>query len=236
MTSKVMECGVASSDGTVGCGATGLSLCDVKCLEDSSCQELTALSCLGTPTQDLIDCLAGCSALDLSCDDGGTAYAEGDRCDGQAVCDDGADEAGCARFTCDDGEAIALGLVCDSTPDCADESDEVGCQPLTSTCPGGGEGGAGSAGDAGSGGESGDASGGEGGSADAPNLVASPTESCDRISQRLAACDPSDDFYFHCYGDTVTYDKCLADCMEAASCDDVLASACDLSTDNAVYD
>jgi hypothetical protein len=51
-------------------------------------------------------------------------------------------------------------------------------------------------------------------------------ESCDRLMALLGECDSSRSSYLYRYDDHYVYDKCMADCMEAASCDDRLAPAC----------
>ena len=83
-----------------------------------------------------------------------------------------------------------------------------------SSCGNGGSGGSsGSSGEAGGGAV---ADGGEAGSGPAPRTyVEAATESCNRIYlQKLADCDTSGDYYLYCYGDTFSYDKCMADCSK----------------------
>uniref|UniRef100_A0A674DT54 Low-density lipoprotein receptor-like n=1 Tax=Salmo trutta TaxID=8032 RepID=A0A674DT54_SALTR len=60
-------------------------------------------------------------------------------CDGQADCDNGADEKSCGKITnctddefqCSNGQCIAVSFVCDKDKDCSDGSDETSCPTVT---------------------------------------------------------------------------------------------------------
>jgi len=61
-------------------------------------------------------------------------FGEWDRCDGYAVCADGADERDCPTFACDDGQRLVYRVdspECDRVTNCCDGSDERGCARLT---------------------------------------------------------------------------------------------------------
>jgi Low-density lipoprotein receptor domain class A len=111
--------------------------CELQCLEDAPCEQLSVYYCgrSGSAITELEACLLTCvgdSAVE--CDEG-TLHASYARCDGEADCADGTDEADCddpnaARYPCRDGKFVDVAAVCDGEPDCKSGVDEAFCDTL----------------------------------------------------------------------------------------------------------
>lgn len=111
--------------------------CTVGCLEATECGTLSALFCGAANPQtadsaDLLSCLEGCwEQYGFQCASGDQSVDPTFPCDGEADCDDGSDELGCAMFDCGDGTSVVQAFECDGFPDCASASDESSCEQFT---------------------------------------------------------------------------------------------------------
>ncbi|XP_075924095.1 uncharacterized protein LOC142925112 [Petromyzon marinus] len=79
----------------------------------------------------------GCAIGEFSCG-GGQCIPSLYRCDGDADCPDGSDEARCCpadSFQCDNGACAPLSAVCNGSNDCGDNSDEEFCTTQMTTRP-----------------------------------------------------------------------------------------------------
>jgi hypothetical protein len=134
------------SDGEVDCRLfenADYARCSIECLRPASCADVRAQAC-DDITNDYASCLDRCMLNafgTIACGDG-TRVSIDRACDGEADCNDGADEAGCndpqPQFSCESGEMVPLDYECDGNADCADSSDESGCPQRAETlCPGG---------------------------------------------------------------------------------------------------
>lgn len=105
--------------------ATESGRCAAACYARASCAEIAATES-DMPPAWLLHCLSGCVET-FTCDDGATTLRATWRCDGEADCIDGSDEAHCRYFECANGQLVGADRKCDEYADCNDRSDELDC-------------------------------------------------------------------------------------------------------------
>lgn len=127
------ECGLVTGGKLYpAVGDNDVARCQARCVADTTCEELEAVTCLAQPSDRLLDCQAACFGPQ-TCDGGEQTYDLRDRCDDQKKCDDGADEANCPapeqapRYCEDSGDRIWFFQRCDGVRDCQDGTDEKDC-------------------------------------------------------------------------------------------------------------
>ena len=128
------------TDGTVNCAMdyeTPKDSCYAFCVAEASCDDLEAFYCSFGESNELTDSFGGCDTLSESYACGDGTEIEGYYvCDGEEDCDNGADEANCARFECTEFGSVPQSWVCDGEQDCDDGSDEAGCGEIAElSCP-----------------------------------------------------------------------------------------------------
>jgi len=106
--------------------------CLAGCFDTLSCAALEAFYC-APPSVEASECFEDCTVR-FTCANGAEVLAT-DRCDGNADCADGSDEAECTgdnEFVCADGLRIPLAFRCDGDEgDCIDGTDELDCPTFT---------------------------------------------------------------------------------------------------------
>jgi hypothetical protein len=114
-------------------GGGEIAECVERCYADATCEELDAFLCDQRTSDRLGDCQAQCARP--GCDGGETRYTLLQRCDGEAQCDDGADERNCPEplYCKDSGARVGFLERCNGREDCEDGSDEQDC-PEMFTC------------------------------------------------------------------------------------------------------
>ena len=131
------------SDGVVDCPLfeeRRYGECAVECAGPASCEDMRAQTC-DDADNEFARCIDRCEAVFVvfDCGDGAQIDAER-RCDGEAECANGADEARCdppETVDCGDGEPVS-GSRCDGTMDCQNGADEADCPMRAMTlCAGG---------------------------------------------------------------------------------------------------